>query len=139
MKVRYIIGLVGGLLVGGAVVVFSQGSSVELPPLDGRAVTKIEVFVHGGLKPYEEINDPTEIGKVVTFVNAHRSGWSKTMFEAPMSQVIVWFFVRSRQDRGFGAGSNFFWTSPNLSQDASQEDRKRLMEILGLDEALLNP
>jgi hypothetical protein len=139
VKRRYIIGLTGALLAGRAFVTVCHGGSIETPALDGRAVTKIEIFVHGGLTPYKEFNDPAEIAKVVTFVNAHRAGWSKPMFESPMSQVIAWFFIGTRQELGFGVESNFFWTPPNLSQGASHEDRKRLMETLGLDDALLGP
>ena len=139
MKPRYVIGIAAVLLAFAAFVPLSPGNSIETPTLDVGAVTKIEVFVHGGLKPYREINDSAELAKLVAFVNLHRTGWSKPLFEGPMPQVIVWFFVGTRQERGFGAGSNFFWTLPNLSQEASREDRKRFMEVLGLDEALLNP
>jgi hypothetical protein len=139
-KLRYAIGSAAVLL---AVIVFmslSQGVSMEVSALNPDAVTRVEVVfqLRPELKP-KEIVDSGEIAKVVAFVNAHRNGWQKPAFEAPISQVIAWFFVGERQERGFGVGSNFFWTQPNSTQAVSGEDRKTFLRALGLDETILKP
>jgi hypothetical protein len=128
------------LLVAIVFMAMSQEGSIEVPALNPNVVTRIEVvfLLRPELKP-KEIVDPGEIANVVAFVNAHRRGWQKPAFEAPVSQVIAWFFIGERQERGFGVGSNFFWTQPSSTQSASDEDRKQFLQVLGLDEALLKP
>jgi hypothetical protein len=113
---------------------------MEVPALDPVVISRIEVvfLFHPELKP-KQIVDAGEITKVVAFVNAHRKGWQRPAFEAPMSQVIAWFFIGERQERGFGVGSNFFWTQPSSTQSASDDDRRAFLGALGVDETLLKP
>jgi hypothetical protein len=123
-------GLIGVIIIL-AVVVELATPTVDVPALEPAKVTKIHVA--SGLAVSQDIHDRTQIDKIVAFVNARPTGWQRPAFESPMSQVTVWFFVGERQERGFGVGCNFFWTQPDSTRDASDEERRIFLALIGLD------
>jgi hypothetical protein len=123
--------LVGSLCSILAIAMGGCGSS--FPPIGN--VTRIEVHDPND-HHIRTIEDPTEIGRIVAFVNSQQHGWGawggfNDWFGLPVPDVIADFYENAHPVREFGVGPGYF-EEGSVSKLCSDSERLEFLSILGV-------
>ena len=110
-------------------------SGTTYPPLG--PVTRIEVKAWPDGKQVRMIDDPTEVRRVVGFVDEHGRGWGGRADWAgvPGPQVAVYFYSGSQFKGQFGVGPGFFECQREgefASKRCEGQQERRFLELVGL-------
>ena len=79
--------------------------ATSYPPLG--SITRVEIRDLNG-KTLRVIDDPTEVQRLVEYVDDHRHGWGGSWVGVPVPQVTAEFYNGAEFQGHFGVGPGFF-------------------------------
>jgi hypothetical protein len=115
---------------------FTCGGKFTYPELKNVS----EVVVMDRQDPVKRISDPMIIAKLVEFVNKRREGWEEPMTGFPGSRVSLELYRDGRFFGSFGITEVSFLMQRGGrwdSRSATEQEVQELLNILGIDKALL--
>jgi len=126
-----------GLALSAAVLLPSFGCGGHLTLKEVGNVTHIKVT--DNYRTIRVISDPSDVTKIVDFVNSQRTGWGGwvNIGGTPSPQLRIQFFDGEKAGRYFGVGPGFFWATaspiPSTAKHASTNEVRRFLDLIGVD------
>src|SRR5687767_10753812 len=101
-----------------------------------------EIVVVDWQAPVKKTNDPMIISKVVEFINKRKEGWNTPVTGFPSTKVKLKLYRDGEFIGSFGiTGSSFSMQRGGRwdSKPATEQEVQELINIVGIDKALLEP
>jgi hypothetical protein len=107
-------------------------SRISVFPSIGNTTEIVIEDVFASNKEIKKITDPATISQIVGFVNSQEKGWQSPWHEPPIPKVKVVFYAPQRKLGTLSIGADFF-SSGSYLKPASEEEIRRIFELIGLD------
>lgn len=102
-------------------------------PSVGR-LTRIEITDNHD-RTIKIIEDERRIGKVIAFIDEHRTGWGTPLAGVPIPTTIANLYDGEEFRGHFGVGPDFFETQREgdfVSKPASEGERREFLDLIGV-------